>query len=213
MALMGGSNFQALPLTEEETRLIAELLDVPEGSEALHLRERASRSSVLRLNEQKRLDDYRYVLFAAHAILPDEVEHLTQPAIVLSHPETDGYLTMADAFGLQLNADLIALSACNTGRGEHVKGEGIMGLTRAFMYAGTSAVAVTLWSVDSAASRELNTRFFGHLKAGQSLVNALRQAKLDLLAEAEDDEDFEHFRHPSSGRRSWCLGMEGKSGL
>ncbi len=103
---------------------------------------------------------------------------------------------MADAFGLQLNADLVVLSACNTGRGEQIKGEGIMGLTRAFMYAGTPAVEVTLWSVDAQASYQINPRFFRHLKDGLPLAAALRQAKLDLLAEAEEDEDLEHFRHP-----------------
>ena len=71
-----------------------------------------------------------------------------------------------------------------------------MGLTRAFMYAGTPAVGVTLWSVDSLASSEINIRLFRHLKDGKPVADALRQAKLDLLKEAEEDEDLEHFRHP-----------------
>ena len=196
LALMGGSQFAPLPETEKQAKVIANILDAPEASEPLQLRERASRSNVLRLNEQERLDDYRYLLFSAHAILPGEVDHVNQPAIVLSYPETEGYLTMADVFALQLNAALVALSACNTGRGEQIRGEGVMGLTRAFMYAGTPAVGITLWSVDSNASAEINIRFFRHLKAGTNFADALRQAKLDLLAEAEEDSDLEHFRHP-----------------
>ena len=63
-------------------------------------------------------------------------------ALVLAEPEKDGFLTMADVFGLRLNAELVSLSACNTGRGSQVKGEGVIGLTRAFMFAGTPAVVV-----------------------------------------------------------------------
>jgi hypothetical protein len=66
--------------------------------------------------------------------LPYEITRIKQSAIVLSNPDTEGYLTMADAFALEMNADLVMLSACNTGRGEKIRGEGIRGLTRAFMY-------------------------------------------------------------------------------
>lgn len=76
--------------------------------------------------------------------MPNEISYINQPAIVLSNPHTEGYLKMADVFALQMNADLVMLSACNTGRGEKIKGEGVRGLTRAFMYAGTPAVSVSL---------------------------------------------------------------------
>jgi CHAT domain-containing protein len=184
-----------LPNTEPFVKSLAETLAVTD-QDALQLGANASRTMVLRFHEQQRLDDYRYLVFAAHAVAPDDVDPIRQPALILAHPETDDYLTMADVFGLQCNADLIALSACNTGRGEQIRGEGIMGLTRAFMYAGTPAVGVTLWSVDSQASSEVNTRFFRHLKTGKPVADALRQAKLDLLGAAEEDEDLEHFRHP-----------------
>ena len=196
LTLMGGMNFAPLPETEAQARAIANVLNAPQVSEALQLEEQASKQNVFRFNEQQRLDDYRYILFSAHAVLPGDIDHIRQPAIVLSYPEQDGYLTMADVFSLQLNADLVVLSACNTGRGRQIRGEGIMGLTRAFMYAGTPTVGVTLWSVDSQASYEINTRFFQHLKEGKPIADALRQAKLNLLAAAEEDEDLEHFRHP-----------------
>ncbi len=128
------------------------------------------------LNRDNKLDDYRYVMFSVHGVIPDEIFHLSkrlleqlnllslekrqqldstvleklkqsasvQPALALSN---NSFLTMADAFTLKLNADFVNLSACNTGCagescGENVRGAGIMGLTRAFMYAGTSRVAV-----------------------------------------------------------------------
>ncbi|MCP4344233.1 MAG: tetratricopeptide repeat protein [Desulfobacterales bacterium] len=185
-----------IPNTEGEVMSIAELLNVPDKKDSLQLRKNASRSRILLLNDQKRLDDYQYLLFSTHAILPGEIDYINQPALVLSYPETEGYLTMSDILGLQLNADLVVLSAGNTGRGEYIRGEGIMGLTRAFMYAGTQAVSATLWSVDSYASSEINIRMFRYIKSGISIADALRRAKLDLLSEFEDDEDMEHLKHP-----------------
>ncbi|MEZ4529161.1 MAG: CHAT domain-containing protein [Desulfobacterales bacterium] len=92
-----------------------------------------------------------------------------------------GFLTMADVFGLRLNADLVTLSACNTGRGKAQRGEGIMELTRAFTYAGTPAVSVTLWSVKSYSAKDLNAGLFRNLRQGKSPAQALRDIKLSML--------------------------------
>ena len=99
---------------------------------------------------------------------------------------------MADVFGLQLNTKLVALSACNTGRGIPVNGEGVMGLTRAFMYAGTPAVAVTLWSVESRSARDLDIGFFRQLNAGLPPAQALQAIKVQMLR----GELGESYRHP-----------------
>jgi len=104
-------------------------------------------------------------------------------------------------FGLRLNAELVTLSACNTGRGEKVRGEGVRGLTRAFMYAGTPAVAVTLWSVADLSTKDLSIGFYKYLSAGKSPIRALRQIKLDMIrGEIEPDtirdEQRELYRHP-----------------
>ena len=111
-----------LPDTDPFVKRLAETLAVAD-QDALQLGSKASRTTVLRFHEQQRLDDYRYLVFAAHAVAPDEVDPIRQPALILAHPETEDYLTMADVFGLQCNADLIALSACNTGRGEQIRGK------------------------------------------------------------------------------------------
>jgi CHAT domain-containing protein len=136
-------------------------------------------------NSTETLDDYRYVIFACHGILPEEIDRVTQPTLVLSDPDPQtaeaGYLTMADVFALSLNADLVALSACNTGRGKTVKGEGVMGLTRAFMYAGTPAITVTLWSVETHSAKTVNVGFFKNLKEGKGRAEALRDIKLDMI--------------------------------
>ncbi|OQY57103.1 MAG: hypothetical protein DRR08_01260 [Candidatus Parabeggiatoa sp. nov. 2] len=177
-----GSDFAELPETEDEAKEIAALLNAPKENEpVLQLREAASRPTVFQLNDKKRLDDYQTILFAAHGILPGEIDHITQSALVLSHPDTLGYLTMADVFALQLNAKLVSLSACNTGRGKRQRGEGVMGLTRAFMYAGTPRVAVTLWAVESYSAKRLSVGFFKQLKNLQKPAAALRAIKLRML--------------------------------
>ncbi|MCP4396722.1 MAG: tetratricopeptide repeat protein [bacterium] len=172
-----GGDFAELPETADEAKAIAELLEAPQESEPLQLRENAARSKVFALNAGERLDDYHYLLFAMHGVLPGNADHVTQPALVLF----DDYLTMGDVFGLKLNARLVSLSACNTGRGVQVRGEGVMGLTRAFMYAGTPAVAVTLWSVESLSAKELDIGFFRFLNKGHSPARALQAIKLQML--------------------------------
>jgi CHAT domain-containing protein len=126
--------------------------------------------------EEKELDSVKFEKF---------LEQLAsvQPALALSN---NSFLTMADAFTLKLNADFVNLSACNTGCvkescGENVRGAGIMGLTRAFMYAGTSRVAVTLWSVNLLSAKYLSVGLFTHLKAKKKMAHALREIKLNMI--------------------------------
>jgi CHAT domain-containing protein/tetratricopeptide (TPR) repeat protein len=143
----------------------------------------ASRQRVMSMNQAGQLKNFRYLLFATHAVLPDKIKGLTQPAIVLAHPERgNGFLTMADVFGLSLNADLVALSACDTGVVSNPSGEGISGLTRAFLYAGTPAIAVTLWKVDDDAAPQIMPHFFGAMRAGARSAQALREAQLSMVA-------------------------------
>jgi CHAT domain-containing protein len=185
-------SFKELPETEEEARAVAALLAAPTESDPLQLRDRASRDTVFRFNTSQRLKDYRYLLFATHGVLPEDTNQVTQPALVLSYPQNNGYLTMADVFGLRLNARLVTLSACNTGGGERVRGEGVMGLTRAFMYAGTPAVAVTLWSVESSSAKTLSVGLFRALKDMENPAYALRASKLCMLR----GDKGEQYRHP-----------------
>ena len=186
------NGFAPLPETEDEAKEIAQIMNAPTDSKALQLGEDASVPTVNKFNEQTRLDDYQYVLFSTHGILPGEIDRINQPALVLSYPDKWGYLKMADVFGLKLNAKLVALSACNTGNGKNEKGEGVMGLTRAFMYAGTPAIAVTLWSVESLSAKTLNVGFFKELKNIQKPAAALRAIKLRMLR----GEEGEKYKRP-----------------
>lgn len=180
-----GGNFVSLPETEEEARMILEIFEAPDKTHPLQTGEHAARSRVLKFNAKGILDNYRYLIFACHGVIPGEMTQVSQPALVLSNPDPytgeSGFLTMADVFGLSMNAELVTLSACNTGRGDNVKGEGVMGLTRAFMYAGTPALTVTLWSVETNSIKELNIGFFTNLKSGTPRSQALQRIKIDMI--------------------------------
>ena len=192
--MMGGA-FLELPETEDEAREIKDVLLASDSSMPLQLRQDASRSNVLKLNDAQRLADYRYVVFSCHGVVPEVTNRVSQPALVLSQPDPAGgagFLTMADTFGLMLNADMVTLSACNTGRGIEVRGEGVMGLTRAFMYAGTSAISVTLWSVESMSEKTLSTGLYENLKADRGRAAALREIKLRMIRGEED----QMYRYP-----------------
>jgi CHAT domain-containing protein len=98
----------------------------------------------------------------------------------------DGFVRLHDIYGLNLPVDLVVLSACNTGLGRHVAGEGLIGLVRGFMYAGARRVVASLWAVDDEATRELMTRFYrGMFQDGLKPAAALRAAQLALLASAK----------------------------
>ena len=112
--------------------------------------------------------------FAGHG-LPDE-EHPENSALVLS----DGPLRVSDIFNLELKADLVVLSACKTA-GKQVTGEGLVGLTRAFLYAGSPSVVVTLWQVVDSPTSDLMTGFYENLDRIHDKGEALRQAKIGMI--------------------------------
>ena len=178
-----------LPETEDEVRAIAKIFGAPANDETLQLRGKASRSNVLRMSSEGTLKRFRYVGFACHGVLPGQINFLNQPALILSlpDPQTKGtdLLTMSDVFGLNLDADLITLTACNSGRGKDERGEGVVALTRAFMFAGSQAVAVTLWSVETESIKDLSVAFHSGLANGLGRAEALRQAKIKMLRDQE----------------------------
>jgi CHAT domain-containing protein len=132
---------------------------------------------------------YRYVHFATHGYLDSERPDLS--AIVLSlvdksgKPE-DGFLRTHDIYNLNLPAEVVVLSACQTGLGKDIKGEGLVGLTRGFMYAGARRVVVSLWNVNDKATADLMERFYkGMLQANLSPASALRKAQTELARQPQ----------------------------
>lgn len=130
-----------------------------------------------------RLSDYRIIHFATHSLLDEQVSDRT--ALVLtqdSDPQEDGFLQVREIYQKELDADLVVLSACRTGLGKLEKGEGILGLPRAFFCAGASTVLVSLWPVGDRSTARFMEYFYAHLSAGDSKQTALRHAKLDMLS-------------------------------
>jgi CHAT domain-containing protein/Tfp pilus assembly protein PilF len=135
------------------------------------------------------LGQYRYLHFATHGYLDTERPELS--ALVLSQFDekgrpVDGFLRVDDIYNSRLAADLVVLSACQTGLGKEVRGEGLMGLTRAFMYAGVPRVIVSLWSVDDRATAELMAAFYRSLlRDGKRPSEALLDAQVELRKHRE----------------------------
>ena len=160
-----------------------------------------------------RFRDYRYVHFATHGLLNEDrppysglilslssranVSASTSPKPVqtgqqshgvpqpeIRNPQSeDGLLQVYEIFNLKLNADLVVLSACETGLGKQVKGEGLVGLTHAFFYAGTPSIMVSLWKVQDRSTADLMFSFYQHLDSTKEKTEALRLAKLELIGQ------------------------------
>ncbi|HEX6189738.1 MAG TPA: CHAT domain-containing tetratricopeptide repeat protein [Pyrinomonadaceae bacterium] len=131
------------------------------------------------------LGQYRIIHFSTHGLL--DSRHPELSGLVLSlvdeagQPQ-EGFLQLNEIYNLRLNADLVVLSACQTGLGKAVSGEGLIGLTRGFMYAGTPRVIASLWQVDDAATAELMKRFYrGVLQEKLPPAAALRAAQIEML--------------------------------
>jgi CHAT domain-containing protein len=170
-----------LPFTRREAAAIGELVPAADRRIALGF------DANLDLARSADLGRYRYVHFATHAVTGGE--HPERAALVLSRvtPDgrlRDGLLPVAEIFNLRLSADLVVLSACQTALGRSVRGEGLLGLARAFMYAGAPRVVASLWRVDDSATAELMRRFYGGMLGPERLTpgEALRRAQLSVSA-------------------------------
>ncbi len=140
----------------------------------------ASRSGVL----DSPLADYRYVHFATHGLINSEYPELSSLALSAFDEKgapQPGFLRLHDIYSLKLNADLVVLSACEAALGKDIRGEGLIGLTRGFMYAGTSSVVASLWRASDEATAKLMQEFY-RLMLRQDLkpADALRKAQLAI---------------------------------
>jgi CHAT domain-containing protein len=164
------------------------------GDRSLYFGEQASEARV----KASRLDTYRVIAFATHGLVADELPGIQEPALVLTPPATpseqdDGLLTASEIATLNLRADWVVLSACNTAAGDGSTGaEGLSGLSKAFFYAGARSLLVSHWSVDSAASVALTTRTFGAYAGGQSKAEALRTAALQMMSVRKGGRRYDH---------------------
>ena len=95
----------------------------------------------------------------------------------------DHALTTLDILDLTLNARVVTLSACQTALGQGGRGDELVGLARAFFYAGTRALLATLWSVEDQSMAELTERFYGHLTSGENIAVALQRVQIEMIRE------------------------------
>jgi CHAT domain-containing protein/predicted negative regulator of RcsB-dependent stress response len=181
--------FGRLLSTRAEAAAILSLVPDRERMRALDFE--ASRTTALK----PELSEYRIVHFATHGMLNNV--HPGLSGIVLSlvdkegHPQ-DGFLRLQDIYNLKLSAELVTLSACQTGLGKEIKGEGLIGLARGFMYAGAPRIVASLWKVDDRATSELMKRFYQGLLGPEVLrpAGALRQAQLSIWKQKQWREPY-----------------------
>ncbi len=184
----GELKISRLPYTRQEAEKILAL--VPESDRQQALDFDANRSTAT----AKELNQFRYVHFATHGYLDSERPEFS--ALVLSLVNKDGvpqsgFLYAYEIYNMQLNSDVVVLSACETGLGKEIKGEGLVGLTRGFMYAGSPRVVVSLWSVNDRATADLMTRFYRKmLKENLRPAAALRAAQIEMLNDRQWNEPY-----------------------
>jgi len=171
------SGLVRLPYSALEARHVSSVF--PPDSVVLLNRAAASEERIKSLP----LAQFKYIDFATHAVLDEERPEFSSIVLAQTSSEEDGFLQMQEIFNLKLNADLVVLSACSTARGRLLKGEGMVGLCRAFFYAGTPSVVASLWNVSDASTSQLMAELFKGLRArGESPAEALRRAKLQLIS-------------------------------
>ncbi|MEG5187368.1 CHAT domain-containing tetratricopeptide repeat protein [Microcoleus sp. B4-C3] len=174
---------ERLPFTRQEAQTISSLF--PSASSSQKIDFDASRTTAT----DGSLANYQIVHFATHGLANSQNPELS--GIVMSMVDdkgnlVNGFLRLTDIFNLKLAANLVVLSACQSGMGQNVKGEGMVGLTRGFMYAGAQRVAVSLWNVDDEGTSVLMQKFYQKM-VQQKLAPAaaLRAAQMEMMQEEE----------------------------
>jgi CHAT domain-containing protein/Tfp pilus assembly protein PilF len=173
-----GGELRRLLMTRDEAETILSVTPRNSGFAALDFR--ANRATAT----GDELSNYRIVHFATHSLLNSEHPELSGLVLSLVDEQgrpLDGFLRMHEIFNLRLPAELVVLSACQTGLGKKLEGEGLVGLTRGFMYAGAARVVASLWEVNDAATAELMKRFYRRmLRDGMRPAAALRAAQIEM---------------------------------
>jgi len=184
-------NLMRLRYSREEVEGIASLY--PQDSLEIYPAHEATEEKF----QNEKISQYEVVHFATHALIDEEVPR--RSGIVLTsetNGQSDGVLQMHEIWNLNLNTKLVVLSACETGLGKLVSGEGMVSLMRAFFYAGTKGVVVSLWNVDDHSTAELMKAFYVHMKSGKSPAESLRRAKLDMIQGARSGSSYAAYEEP-----------------
>jgi CHAT domain-containing protein len=163
-----------LPSTSGEAKRIARLF----GSHAIVLDGAQANAAAL---HAAGAEHARILHFATHGLIDEERPERSGLVLTANPPRDDGLLQMRDIYGLHLDADLVTLSACETALGQNVTGEGMIGLTRAFFFAGARSVVASLWDVEDVATARLMEEFYRNIRGGRPIDIALQQAKMAFI--------------------------------
>ena len=191
-----GKTYNGLPYSRMEINTIADIFDKQGYVSERYLYSKANEEKFKQVCEQ-----YRIVHLASHGFIN---EHNPELSGIIFYPDTiqkqtsanddkpdtknfssNGILFTGEMYNLKLNADLVVLSACETGLGSMVKGEGVMAMTRGFIYAGASNILFSLWKVGDKNTYQLMVDFYSCFLAGDSYSRALRKSKLNLISDEE----------------------------
>jgi CHAT domain-containing protein len=177
-----------LPGTEAEIKGVATLFP---NTSSTYLGPQATEQQLQLLNTKGELQNYQYLLLSAHGYL--SAEHPALSSIVMGlrnrTAQADGYVTASEWPGYDLRSDLTVLSACDSGVGKVVSGEGVMGLPFALFVAGNVNTILTLWPVDDQGSAEFVRSLFAKLKSGETATQALAHTKREFIKSKQ-------FNHP-----------------
>ncbi|MEA2563521.1 MAG: hypothetical protein QOH06_5025 [Acidobacteriota bacterium] len=181
-----------LPSPQRLTHSRGELLEIaslfPPGQVRSYFDGDASEENV---KENPDLRNARWLHFAVHGFVDEARPEYSGLVLSLDGDSREnGLLQVYEIFNLELSADLVVLSACDTALGKNVRGEGLLGVSRAFLYAGAASVAVSLWQVADTSTSELMVRFYRHLMANGDKAEALRLSKLELIQEGRYDRPY-----------------------
>jgi CHAT domain-containing protein/tetratricopeptide (TPR) repeat protein len=172
--------YPPLPETEEEVKAIAALFKTNPTPPDILLGVNANETGLRQVD----LGRYRILHFATHADLPGRIQAVQEPFLLLGQLDNtqsdDGFLSLSEVMDLTLNADLVVLSACLTGIGKQIEGEGVVNMSRAFLQSGARSVLVSLWEVASVEIVEYMKMFYGHLRAGKGKAEALALARQEM---------------------------------
>jgi CHAT domain-containing protein/Tfp pilus assembly protein PilF len=180
---LDGKRFNELSFSEKEVREIIKQYESTRQRAAGYFFDNASED-----NFKKNVGNYRHVHIATHGIINEENPQLS--GLIFSQPadstfSEDGILYSSETYNLDLDAALVVLSSCESGIGIEIRGEGLMALTRGFLYSGAANLVVSLWKVSDKHTSELMVEFYKNILENKSYSHSLRAAKLKMIGNAK----------------------------
>ncbi len=180
-------NFNPLPASEEEVKKIYKMFKEKNKPAEIYIHSNATEEVI----KSDKPNKFKYIHLATHAFMNEKNPKLSGIVLSSDSKETeDGVLYSEEIYNLDLNADLVVLSACESGLGEIVRGEGIIGFTRGLMFSGAKNIIVSMWNVADRSTSKFMTELYSRILEGKKYSEALRQTKLNFIKSDMYSEPF-----------------------